>query len=346
MKNSLLYYSVGALLYCPANNETIVNSIVNQKFGTSFSLALCLEDTIPDDCVSEAEGKLINTINQIYVHQTDKQFYIPKIFIRVRDSKQILRLINAFKDSAQIVTGFILPKFSLENADGYINTMVKINELSDKPIYFMPIYESSSIIDLRNRYDILYRLKDKLSAIEELVLNIRVGGNDLCHVYGFRRHDTESIHRIKPIADIFSDIITVYGLDYVVSGPVWEYFSGDNWKSGLVNEISDDKLCGFIGKTVIHPNQIDIVNASYKVSIKDLEDAKSILNWDVSSHSLVSSSVDKERMNEFKTHSNWALQTIFMSEAFGIKKDSAKAELCKNYKTNSCWNNFEEFPIN
>ena len=183
----------------------------------------------------------------------------------------------------------------------------------------MPIYESASIVDLRRRYDILYSLKDKLSAIEDLILNIRVGGNDLCHIFGFRRHDTESIHQIKPISNIFSDIITVYGTDYVVSGPVWEYYNSHNWKSGLISEIKDDKLCGFIGKTVIHPKQISVVNDSYKVFANDLDDAKAILGWDKDNPTLVSGNVRKERMNEYKTHYNWAIQTMLTAEAFGTK---------------------------
>lgn len=55
MNNSLLYYSVGALLYCPANRKNIAASIAGQRFGTKYSLAMCLEDTIRDDCVAEAE---------------------------------------------------------------------------------------------------------------------------------------------------------------------------------------------------------------------------------------------------------------------------------------------------
>ena len=65
MKNSKIYYSVGALLYCPANNERIVSSLIKEKFGRHFSLALCLEDTIRDDRVKEAEEILVNTINTI-----------------------------------------------------------------------------------------------------------------------------------------------------------------------------------------------------------------------------------------------------------------------------------------
>lgn len=319
MKNSILYYSVGALLYCPANNDTIVHSIINQKFGSKFSLALCLEDTINNNCVPAAENELVSTLRQLH-EQLDKQsFYLPKIFIRVRNSGQITRLINALGESSELITGFILPKFSPENAGDYIHTIIKANEASGKPFYIMPIYENACIIDLKKRYDILYSLKDQLSQIEELVLNIRVGGNDLCHMFGFRRHDTESIHQIKPIANIFSDIITVYGTDYVISGPVWEYYNGSNWKQGLLDEIADDKLCGFTGKTVIHPNQIDVVNDAYRVSKRDYEDAKSILNFDPASSSLVSANPEKERMNEYKTHSNWAMQTLLMAEVFGIR---------------------------
>ncbi len=318
MKNSSLYYSVCALLYCPANNEHLVNSIINEKFGNHYSLALCLEDTIKDECVKEAEEKLIHSLEQLHRYLHQKRFYLPKIFIRVRSPKQILDLIERTQSIASIITGFILPKFSLENADSYIENVLSANQTTNHRFYIMPILESPTIINLQNRYALLYALKEKLDKIEELVLNIRVGGNDLCHMFGFRRHSTESIHNILPVSSILSDIITVYGMDYVISGPVWEYYNGDNWANGLIQELNEDKLCGFIGKTVIHPNQIPIVNNAYKVLPQDLEDAKAILNWDTNSHSLVSSSTNKERMNEYKTHYNWAQKIIYLAEVYGI----------------------------
>lgn len=318
MKNNVLYYSVGALLYCPANKESVSDSIIHETFGTKYSLALCLEDTINDDYVTEAEQILIASLNKIFIQYQIKPFYLPKIFIRVRNPKQIRRLTKSIGQSIEIVTGFIIPKFNMDNATDYINEIIRVNELVSKNIYMMPIYENSSIIDLRNRIDILYALKDSLSQIEDRVLNIRVGGNDLCHMFGFRRHSNESIHRIRPISDIFSDIITVYGLDYVVSGPVWEYYAGDNWKNGLLQEIADDKLCGFTGKTAIHPNQIPLINQAYQVSRTDFNDAQAILNWNKNSNAFVSGNEAKERMNEYKTHINWAAQMIYMAEAFGI----------------------------
>lgn len=320
MKNDILYYSVGALLYCPASKKTIVDSITSGRFGTKFSLALCLEDTVNDRFVKEAEKTLIESVGRIYACFQAQPFFLPKIFIRVRNSEQILSLTRAFGQSLKIVTGYIIPKFTVSNAGQYIQAMIRINELSAKPLYMMPIYEDSSIIDLRARLDILYRLKDALSKIEANVLNIRVGGNDLCHAFGLRRHSDESIHKIRPVSNIFSDIITVYGMDYVVSGPVWEYYSGSGWKEGLKQEIRDDRLCGFTGKTVIHPNQISVVNEAYQVSSDDFHDAQAILNWNPDSDTFVSGSLARERMNEYKTHRNWAQQTLYLAEAFGVRK--------------------------
>jgi len=318
MKNALHYYSVGPLLYCPGNRKTIAPSIIQQKLGDSFSLALCLEDTINDSCVEEAEHCLAASVSQIQAAAGCSSFYMPDIFIRVRSPRQILKLPAMLGTSAGMISGFIIPKFSLENADNYIQMMIKANELSSKTYYMMPIFESTGMIDLRSRYDVLYTLKEKLKKIEPIVLNIRVGGNDLCHLYGFRRHADESIHKIRPVSDLFSDIVTVYGMDYVISGPVWEYYSGPDWKRGLLQEISDDRLCGFIGKTVIHPNQIDVVNQAYRVPQKDYDDARRILNWDTASASYVSADIDRERMDEYKTHGNWAQRVLWLAEAFGV----------------------------
>lgn len=320
MKDDNIYYSVGALLYCPANKESIARAIINEKLGKNYSLALCLEDTINDDFVEEAEKIMVGSLKKIFESKDSQTFFMPKIFIRVRKSSQISRIMKMLKDAQAIVTGFIIPKFIPETADEYIDEIIKANEEYSRNIYMMPILESQTMIDLRTRYDILYAIKDKLKRIEPLVLNIRVGGNDLCKLFGFRRHSNESIHDIKPVSNIFSDIVTVFGLDYVISGPVWEYFNGENWDEGLKNEIAGDILCGFIGKTVIHPNQIEIVHNAYKVSLKDLQDANSVLNWSNSSPSLVSGGQAKERMNEYKTHYVWAEKVKRLAEIYGVEK--------------------------
>ena len=56
--NIELKYSVGALLYTPALNRKIADSIIEERFDRPFSLALCLEDTIDDASVEYAEKQM------------------------------------------------------------------------------------------------------------------------------------------------------------------------------------------------------------------------------------------------------------------------------------------------
>lgn len=323
MKNNAIYYSVGALMYCPANNTGIVKKLVNNEFGEKFSLAFCLEDTINDNKVEEAEEILIETIKKLHDYKTNGvAFYLPKIFIRVRRPDQITSLMHRFGDAREIITGFNTPKFDESNADDYISEVALVNSKwgsKEKRIYIMPILESPAMVDLRTRYGFLYSMKEKLDKIEEIVLNIRVGGNDLSNVFGLRRHSFETVYDIKPVADILIDILTVFSKDYVVSGAVWEYYNGENWDLGLANEVQKDITAGFIGKTVIHPKQIDVINKSCRVLKEDYEDAKAILGWSADADSMVCGSNLKSRMNEVKTHGNWAEKIMYLAEYYGLK---------------------------
>lgn len=319
MKNASIYYSVGALLYCPANRENLADSIINERFGRRFSLALCLEDTIADGHVKEAEDVLLRSLTRIHEAIATHEFFLPKIFIRVRNSEQILHLYEKLKHVFSLVDGIIAPKFCPETADAYLQNTGRLSQLCQRGVYLLPILENPAMLHLQHRYDFLYTVREQLQNSDTPVLNIRVGGNDLCHSFGFRRNVNETIYDIHPVAQILSDIVTVFSTDYVVSGPVWEYFSGDLWEAGMRREVLADKACGFIGKTVIHPSQIAVVNDAYRVSRTDYEDACSIQNWDKDSAYLVSANQNKERMNEWKTHSNWAEKILFLSEIYGVE---------------------------
>ena len=319
MKDSSLYYSVGPLLYCPADRGDLAGSLIRGQFGTGYSLSLCLEDTIRDNHVQEAEHTLIRTLKTLYRERNLRDFYLPQIFIRVRNASQIPSLLERLGEAQSVVSGFALPKFSEKNADDYLKQIEAAGRTYRRDIYAMPILESPDLLSLTDRPRVLAAIRGKLDDAEPLILNIRVGGNDLCHLFGFRRRSDETIYDILPVASILSDIVTTFGTDYVVSGPVWEYYSGPDWKSGLVRELKKDRLCGFIGKTVIHPRQIEVVRDAYMVSPQELEDAKAILGWNDTCERLVASNASKERMDEFKTHYNWAAVTVMLSEAYGVK---------------------------
>jgi len=319
IENIELKYKVGALLYSPALNNKVADSIISERITRPYSLALCLEDTIADDSVEFAEKQLISTLRKLLDASRDKAFYMPMIFIRVRSCEQVLKLWKNMNDSSRLITGFIFPKYSVGNADSYNGAMRTINSEADRPVYMMPILESRDIVEYSTRHTVLSDLKNKIDSVKDLVLNIRVGGNDFSNEFAARRHYDETIYDILPVSQLLGDILTVFSREYVVSGPVWEFFSSDNeeWKHGLRNELKLDKVNGFIGKTVIHPKQISVVNEALKVSHKDYEDAKIILDWDETGLQ-VGKSFAGERMNEVKTHINWAYKTITLAEIYGV----------------------------
>lgn len=158
-------------------------------------------------------------------------------------------------------------------------------------------------------------------------LNIRVGGNDFCAAYGLRRNSRQTIYEIGVVNSALTDILTVFGTDYVVSAPVWEYFENDRddtWKQGLERELALDKLNGFMGKTAIHPSQIPIIHRAMAVSAADYEDARRILHWDQKAVG-VQKSGGGDRMNEVKVHAKWAEKIMTLSKVYGVLPTGAQS---------------------
>lgn len=324
-KREKLAYAVGAMLYCPALNRDVVSHILERKFEAPYSMTLCLEDSIADSAVEEAEEQLFRSLHAlregIGPEYSDRE--LPLIFIRVRSTEQLRRIGRRAAEYSQVVAGYTFPKFSTDCADEYIGLLEEWNRFADRRLYMMPILESEDMVNLCTRYDVLYECKRKLDQVREMVLNVRVGGNDFCKRFGVRRHCTETIYDIRIVSQIIMDISTIFSREYVVSGPVWEYFSGEDglWSQGLLRETRLDMLNGLVGKTVIHPNQISVVNQCLRVSRKDYNDAAAIAGWQDGNMG-VSKSGSGERMNEKKTHDVWADKVLTLAELYGVNEDA------------------------
>ncbi len=326
----LLQYAVGALLYCPADHGGIIEHICNGTLPELKSVAFCLEDTIQDSYLPEAEKKLVNHMKLLYdavkegrVHQKK----LPLLFVRIRTPEHMRDIFQQLGKYQRILTGFILPKFSSKNQEEYKKATFEINQKAQAIKYVMPTLESPDILlKKQTRQQELLDIKKTLDSMKKYVLNVRVGGNDLCNVYGLRRRETQSIYDILVMQDVLSDISSVFLGEYVISGVVWEYFEGeadkeDKWKIGLQRELQRDKLNGFVGKTAIHPSQISVIQKAYAVELGDYEDAKAILNWQQSTRA-VAKSVKYARMNESKVHQKWAEKIMALAHIYGIKEES------------------------
>ena len=83
MKDSSIYYSVGALLYTDANNTGIIDDIMFERFNIPFSLAFSFDMASNDAEADKAENLLIKTLDKLFVSKKEREFYIPKLFIKV-----------------------------------------------------------------------------------------------------------------------------------------------------------------------------------------------------------------------------------------------------------------------
>lgn len=311
-----LAYQIGALLYTPAINTSIAEKIKSNSIDKLTSIALCLEDSIQEGALCQAEEALKETLTSL-----EKADNLPLIFIRVRTASHLIHVHTVLGECADLITGYILPKFDMTNADDYKKVILTINENRSTPLYFMPILESEAVARLPERAYNLKCIKSVLDYVKPYILNVRVGGNDLSNLYGVRRAVDQTVYDIGVVRDVLVDIINVFATDYIVSGPVWEYFGeeGGVWETGLRKELRLDRLNGFLGKTAIHPTQLPVIYDSLKVDESDYLDAQRLLHWD-SEVSGVESSADRSRMNEVKCHSNWAKRIALLGEIYGVRR--------------------------
>lgn len=329
-KNSgkeILQYAVGSLLYMPATTTKIANEIITKRYSCLKSMVLCLEDSIGDDMVRRAEESVVEIATQLKTALESNLITIdelPLIFIRVREQGQMKHLYSLLKDNMSIFTGFVIPKFDMYNCKQYIEEFMEIAENLGDNFYMLPIIESKNAMYRQLRMNNLIKINSELKLISNHVLNIRVGAADFCNIYGIRRDINSTVHDINVVADCLADIMNVFGRNYVVSSGVWEYFGNDRngaWAIGLKEELRLDKLNGFIGKTCIHPTQLPIVQEHLIVDYENYRDAVSILGMAQGLQG-VAKGYGTSKMNESKTHGNWAKKVLGLASIYGVKAEA------------------------
>ncbi len=334
----ILQYCVGSLLYTPATNKKIADKILNKEIPHLKAIALCLEDAIGSGQVAEAEKQVKETLSVLDGNRNFLEGDLPLIFIRVREPQQMWRLYRKCGSLLELITGFLIPKFNKDNMQDYIENFHKVKEKMETPLYILPIIESTNAIYIQKRIDNLLQIREGLDLIKDEVLNVRVGGADFSNIFGIRRKMSDTIWDVRVVSNCLADIINMFSKDYVVSGAVWEYFDSGKlnygydistgvqiqlvdyaWKIGLKKELYLDRLNGMIGKTCIHPKQLEWVQKSLIVNREDYEDATQIVNASVSEYGVLNG---HGKMNELRTHINWAKKIIKLASIYGVKEDT------------------------
>lgn len=355
-EKDFLQFCPGATMYMPAVKD-FTDKIVTRQMKDLTTIVMCFEDACPKDRVPEAEENVLNMLDSLS-EAVDSGVLdyndIPLIFCRVRSIDQFIHFSSLLtKERVKFLTGFNFPKFNAKNGAEYLLQLKILNEQFDEILYGMPILEDSRVAYRESRMDELRAIRSICKRYKELILQIRVGATDFSSCFGVRRGVDYSIYDILTVREILSDILNVFSRDndYVVSGPVWEYFRASKkmmfedlpkidvedmlWRrehifnnevDGLIREVILDKANGFVGRTVIHPTHVRFVNALQAVTEEEYDDALQILAGDDG----VVKSANNNKMNEIRPHTRWAQKTAMRGRAYGvIKNEKSYIELFK-----------------
>ncbi|MRX79696.1 HpcH/HpaI aldolase/citrate lyase family protein [Enorma shizhengliae] len=340
----LLRYCLGATMYMPGYQD-FTGKILSEAMPGLTSMVLCFEDACPESRLPEAEANtltLLDVVGDALENGSVSPDAIPLIFCRVRSLRQFMDFAERLTPKqARVLCGFNFPKFNTRNGEGYFNYLKELNERFDFTLYGMPIIEDPRVAHKETRLAELMGIRDILDANKSLVLQVRVGATDFSSCFGLRRGVDYSIYDIMTVREILSDILNMFARDndYVVSGPVWEYFRASKEMmfedlpeidlqdrllrrhrivneevDGLLREVILDKANGFVGRTVIHPTHVKYVNALQAVTLEEYEDASQIL----AAEGGVLKSATSNKMNEIGPHTRWAEKVIARSKAYGV----------------------------
>lgn len=344
----ILAAALGATLYSPATRPHLSADVHKQAARGVVSMVLCLEDSISDAEVADAEENLVRQFATLDADGGE----LPLLFIRVRTPEQIPDLVHRLGGSARRLAGFVLPKFTESRGTAFLDAVAQAEAAgAGQPLYAMPVLETPDLLHLETRVEALAGISRTVNRYRERVLALRLGVTDFCSVYGLRRTPDMTAYDVQIVAGVIADVVNVLsradGTGFTVTGPVWEYFRHqqrlfkpqlrrspflqegaeelrtaliEHDLDGLLREVELDRANGLLGKTCIHPAHVTPVHALSVVSHEEFSDAQDILRPERGGGGVMRSAYTN-KMNEVKPHRAWAERTLLRAEVFGVAKE-------------------------
>lgn len=297
--------ALGATLYLPATRDDLAFAILGKRHRDLRSVVICLEDSIRQEDVPQALVNLEALLAKLQAHASDTPR--PAIFIRPRGAPMLGHILGF--PAIERIDGFVIPKATADNMPAYLAVLAFDHHM------LMPTLETREVFDPAE----MRRLREQLLAIQDRVLVIRIGGNDLLQTVGTRRSAVRTSYD-GPLGPTIVNLVTTYApWGFKLSAPVFENFGN---VALLREEVERDLEHGLLTKTAIHPSQIGIIQSAYAVDVEDHVEAHAILSRE--SRAVFAS---QQAMCEPATHRTWAETLIRRAEIFGLRRDSLSTPL-------------------
>ncbi len=285
------YIELGATLFVPATHQELENIVCYNKYPELKSVLIDTEDGISDNNLEVALESLKELLK---IYKKEKLL----VFIRPRNVNVLRRILQL--ENIKNIDGFILPKFSLENAQNYLAL------LDESDFLLMPSIEGEELFNQNG----LYELRDILLENRENILLLRFGLEDILRQLKMKRSCEESAFDFSAISYVLGGFIATFkSAEFAISGGVYPCFKD---RDGFIKDVKRDLKEGFVSKTIIHPNQIEAINELYKVSKEELEEALQICKNDNAVFN------QNDKMAEVVTMKPYAQEIILRAEVYGV----------------------------
>ncbi|WP_437880005.1 HpcH/HpaI aldolase/citrate lyase family protein [Pseudomonas sp. LRF_L74] len=296
-------FALGATLYMPATRSDILELVFATKLPELRSLVVCLEDAVADIDVQTALENLRNLLLAIEA-QGGRPEGGPLLFVRPRDAT-MAAILNDWP-LLRHVDGFVVPKLTLGNL------AIWEQAVTNPELFLMPTLETPDVYNPGAMVELGQALKANL---DRRIIALRIGGNDLLGCLGLRRNPARTLYA-TPMGYAIPMLAGVMGAQgFALTAPVFEQLATPDL---LQEELELDMSHGLVGKTAIHPSQINQIQDALRVSLEDLNCARLIVND-------VAPAVFKhnDAMCEPATHYKWASNILERAKWHGVRQAEA-----------------------
>lgn len=285
--------SLGATLYVPADHKDLANITGANKTGAR-SLVVCTEDALSEENLEAGLANIEACLDGFMSLANDGV----QVFIRPRNQKVLKRILEM--KGIENAAGFVIPKFSSENMSSWASIMTHADPL----LGVMLTLESNDVFCMENMKLMAQQLIE--GSLASRVIALRIGGNDLLQCLSIRRPRGLTMYD-TPLGSLISQLCGVFKpKGFFLTAPVFEHFEDTE---GLIRELALDKAHGLVGKTAIHPSQINIIESALEPTEIEIEDASAILDENALAVFKLNGS-----MCEVATHRYWAQQIMYLAQ--------------------------------
>jgi len=289
--NKINYIELGATLFIPAMHKDLEAVVCDDKYPELKSVLIDTEDGISSENLDNA-FKSIKKLLKIYEKKK------LTVFIRPRDVEALGRVLKL--ENIDKIDGFILPKFSLKNAQKYFEL------LGNYDFLVMPSIEG---VELFNQNS-LYELRTILLKHRKNILLVRFGLEDMLRQLKMKRSCEDSLFDYSSTSYVVGSFIATFkSAGFAISGGVYPCFKDDD---GFIKDVKRDLKEGLFSKTIIHPRQIELSNELYKVTQQELREALEISNRSEAVFN------QNDKMAEAITMRPYAQEIVLRAEVYGV----------------------------